>query len=70
MRIDIWNDCYIKPVFEFWEFLEFRFNGVSYFQVLEEFKLNWTHQVPHWHFYTNAGINWLKKTEGVRYKDE
>ena len=26
----------------------------------EEFKLNWSHQVPHWHYLNEAGIKFFK----------
>lgn len=34
-----------------------------------EFLLNWAEQVPHWELFTNKGINWLKKTINVEYKN-
>lgn len=36
----------------------------------EEFILNWTHQVPHWEYLTNEGINFFKGTKGKKYKDD
>ena len=36
----------------------------------DEFILNWSCQCPHWYYFTNAGINWLKKTKGIKYKRE
>ncbi len=36
----------------------------------QEFILNWNHQVPHWDYLTNDGINFFKFTNGVIYKDE
>ena len=34
----------------------------------EEFVLNWNHQVPHWDYLTDLGVNWIKGTYGKRYK--
>ena len=34
----------------------------------EEFILNWNSQVPHWYYLTDAGINEIKGTRGLRYK--
>lgn len=36
----------------------------------EEFELNWTNQVPHWHYLTNEGISFFKGLPPRKWKEK